>query len=101
MVSTDKLPDLAKINSKVKKFSYNAGWNHKWTQKLVNIVMIRKSEGCGVAEIADEVFEAGGPSKWENVRDLMIELFPGESIKGDCDDPSKWTWPLGRSCANT
>jgi hypothetical protein len=74
---------------KVKKFSYNGGWNHKWTPNLVNIVVTRRAEGCGVAEITDEVFEAGGPARWENVRDLIQQLYPEELIKGDLDDPSR------------
>jgi hypothetical protein len=57
-----------------------------------------KSEGCGIAEITDSVFAAGGPARWENVRDKLKQLYPGEHIKGDLDDLGKYLCFCTFSC---
>lgn len=37
--------------------------------------------------ITDAIFESGGPARWESVRNKLREMFPGEHLKGDLDDP--------------
>lgn len=47
----------------------------------------------GIHAITDRLFEmtpgkSDAPARWESVRDKLKTMFPGESIKGDIDDPN-------------
>lgn len=92
--TTHSVPHTLTTTMPVTKYTYNGTWNHKWTKALVDIIITMKKQGCGVAEITDAVFEHGGPCRWENVRDKMKELWPGEHVKGDLDDTGKFFLPV-------
>lgn len=51
------------------------------------VVKLHK-QGRSVHDITSHIFDYfDGPSRWENVRDRIKELFPNEHVKGDSDSP--------------
>jgi hypothetical protein len=74
----------AKANRK--QFVWNSNWNGHWTTALEELIHEEKKAGRNVHEITDAIHGAGGPSRWESVRDKMKEMFPGEHMLCDDDD---------------